>query len=147
MIIKPAAWLNLWVQAPLDDPTLLSGSPVSLNISDLLNAWVQWEGLTDLGDWTVPYGSDYAETGLYSARGNALLTCVYGSFTLDDVPRAYYSMQLTWQPYAPTPQPGSTDLLPARARCQKPAIIITLTSSLTSGTMTALPLCLIMMPT
>ena len=22
-------------------------------------------------------------------------------------------MQLTWQPYAPTPQPGSTDLLPA----------------------------------
>ena len=79
-----------------------------LNISNLLNAWVQWEGLTDLGDWTVPYGSDYAETGLYSARGNALLTCVYGSFTLDDVPRAYYSMQLTWQPYAPTPQPGST---------------------------------------
>lgn len=61
----------------------------------------------------MPYGSDYAETGLYSARGNALLTCVYGSFTLDDVPRAYYSMQLTWQPYAPTPQPGSTDLLPA----------------------------------
>lgn len=53
MIIKPAAWLNLWVQAPLDDPTLLNGSPVSLNISDLLNAWVQWEGLTDLGDWTV----------------------------------------------------------------------------------------------
>lgn len=38
---------------------------------------------------------------------------MYGSFTLDDVPRAYYSMQLTWQPYAPTPQPGSTDLLPA----------------------------------
>ena len=110
---KTGRLLNLWVQAPLDDPTLLSGSPVSLNISDLLNAWVQWEGLTDLGDWTVPYGSDYAETGLYSARGNALLTCVYGSFTLDDVPRAYYSMQLTWQPYAPTPQPGSTDLLPA----------------------------------
>lgn len=110
---KTGRLLNLWVQAPLDDPTLLSGSPVLLNISDLLNAWVQWEGLTDLGDWTVPYGSDYAETGLYSARGNALLTCVYGSFTLDDVPRAYYSMQLTWQPYAPTPQPGSTDLLPA----------------------------------
>ena len=110
---KTGRLLNLWVQAPLDDPTLLSGSPVSLNISDLLNAWVQWEGLTDLGDWTVPYGSDYVETGLYSARGNALLTCVYGSFTLDDVPRAYYSMQLTWQPYAPTPQPGSTDLLPA----------------------------------
>ena len=110
---KTGRLLNLWVQAPLDDPTLLSGSPVSLNISDLLNAWVQWEGLADLGDWTVPYGSDYAETGLYSARGNALLTCVYGSFTLDDVPRAYYSMQLTWQPYAPTPQPGSTDLLPA----------------------------------
>ena len=110
---KTGRLLNLWVQAPLDDPTLLSGSPALLNISDLLNAWVQWEGLTDLGDWTVPYGSDYAETGLYSARGNALLTCVYGSFTLDDVPRAYYSMQLTWQPYAPTPQPGSTDLLPA----------------------------------
>ena len=117
-----------------------------LNISDLLNAWVQWEGLTDLGDWTVPYGSDYAETGLYSARGNALLTCVYGSFTLDDVPRAYYSMQLTWQPYAPTRSRAAPICCPP-SRCQKPAIIITLTSSLTSGTMTALPLCLIMVPT
>lgn len=110
---KTGRLLNLWVQAPLDEPILLSGSPVSLSIPDLLNAWVQWEGLADLGDWTAPYGSDYAETGLYSARGNALLTCVYGAFSIDDVPRAYYSMQLTWQPYDPTPQPGSADLLPA----------------------------------
>ncbi len=110
---KTGRLLNLWVQAPLDEPILLSGSPVSLSTPDLLNAWVQWEGLADLGDWTAPYGSDYAETGLYSARGNALLTCVYGTFSIDDVPRAYYSMQLTWQPYDPTPQPGSADLLPA----------------------------------
>lgn len=45
---KTGRLLNLWVQAPLDDPTLLSGSPVSLNISDLLNAGCR-EGLTDLG--------------------------------------------------------------------------------------------------
>lgn len=119
---KTGRLLNLWIQAPLDEvfdqqpsgtaapsPDLLE----PLDTPALLNAWVQWEGLADLGDWTAPAGSDYADTGLYSASGSALLTCVNGTFSLDDVSRAYYSMQLNWQPYSPTPQPGSTDLLPA----------------------------------
>ena len=106
---KTGRLLSLWIQSPLDG-TVVQESP---DTSTLLNAWVQWEGLADLGDWTAPYGSDYAETGLYSAKGNALLTCVSGIFSVDDASYAYYSMQLNWQPYDPTPQPGSTDLLPA----------------------------------
>ena len=54
-------------------------------------------------------------------------------------------MQLTWQPYAPTPQPGSTDLLPAEPLPETSDYYYT--DVIAYQTMTALPLCLIMMPT
>lgn len=121
---KTGGLLALWIQAPLDQSQELRAgsakaaqSPLldSLDTTALLNSWVQWEGLSDLNDWTAPLGSDYADTGLYSASGNALLTCVTGTFSLDDTPRAYYSMQLNWMPYTPAPQPGDPALLPDTA--------------------------------
>lgn len=118
---KTGGLLALWIQSPLESYELPAGSSdetvqdpllTPLDSASLLNSWVQWEGLSDLNDWTAPLGSDYADTGLYSASGSTLLTCVNGTFTLGSQTRAYFSMQLNWMPYSPAPQPGDVDLLP-----------------------------------
>lgn len=44
--------------------------------STVLNAWIQLCDLDILGDWTIPVGTQWESTGLYSARGGLLATCV-----------------------------------------------------------------------
>ena len=52
-----------------------SGRPAP-NAEALLRGWVQLNDLDILGDWTVPTGTRWESTGLYSARGGLLATCI-----------------------------------------------------------------------
>lgn len=44
--------------------------------STVLSAWIQLCDLDILGDWAAPAGTQWESTGLYSARGGLLATCV-----------------------------------------------------------------------
>lgn len=64
-----------------------------------LPAWVELNELDGLGDWTVPQGTDYEESGLYSASGQALMTCATGSDTYTDYNKQRYFLSLQLGPY------------------------------------------------
>ena len=67
----------------------------------VLRAWVAMNDLDILGDWTVPENTIWQDTGLYSARGGLLATCVtvmddgnaLGGVALDLVPCTPQQMQ------------------------------------------------------
>lgn len=61
-----------------------------------LPAWVELNELDGLGDWTVPTGTDYEESGLYSKNGQVLMTCATGSdnYTTGNKERFYFSLML-----------------------------------------------------
>ncbi len=71
----------------------------SLDVGNTLLAWVELNELDGLGDWAVPVGTDYEQSGLYSQNGQALMTCATG---MDDSiwtqlgrsERYYFSLQL-----------------------------------------------------
>lgn len=44
-----------------------------------LPAWTRFNELDGLGDWAPPAGTDFEESGLYSARGGVLMTCAAGN--------------------------------------------------------------------
>lgn len=87
----------------------LTGKVVALWISALqgheidpaaaLPAWVELNELDGLGDWTVPTGTDYEQSGLYSASGQALMTCATGSDTYTDYNNQRYFLSLQLGPY------------------------------------------------
>ena len=64
-----------------------------------LPAWVELNELDGLGDWTVPTGTDYEQSGLYSASGQALMTCATGSDTYTDYNNQRYFLSLQLGPY------------------------------------------------
>lgn len=88
-----------------------TGAVISLFVSDAqkheeanrtvaLEAFVQQTGLSALADWSVPNGTSYEESGLYSARGGALATCADGKYASayyqpTQPMRFYYSLQLS----------------------------------------------------
>lgn len=61
-----------------------------------LPAWVELNELDGLGDWAVPTGTDYEQSGLYSKNGQALMTCATGVDTYSDYGnlRQFLSLQL-----------------------------------------------------
>ncbi len=61
-----------------------------------LPAWVELNELDGLGDWTVPTGTDYEQSGLYSENGQALMTCATGedTFSSSGESRQFLSLQL-----------------------------------------------------
>lgn len=80
----------LWISAE-------QGHEVDPSVS--LPAWVELNELDGLGDWTVPTGTDYEESGLYSASGQALMTCATGSDTYTDYNNQRYFLSLQLGPY------------------------------------------------
>ena len=88
--------LQLLVSTPIDPP----------NPEQLLRAWMEQNDLDILGDWTVPVGTRWETSGLYSARGGLLATCVTaldettGSYalSLDLVPCTEEQMQAATLP-------------------------------------------------
>lgn len=67
-----------------------------IDASTVLPAWVELNELDGLGDWTVPVGTDYEQSGLYSKNGQALMTCATGVDTYSDYGnrREFLSLQL-----------------------------------------------------
>lgn len=61
-----------------------------------LPAWVELNELDGLGDWSVPVGTDYEESGLYSENGQVLMTCAAGddNYTTGGQRRFYFSLML-----------------------------------------------------
>lgn len=93
--------LSLWINVPADQIP-----DETLDTAALLQSWVDWEGLADLKDWTAPTGTDYEQTGLYSASASTLLTCTSGhwnDYTSAEVnDNRYFSMQLNYLENLPT---------------------------------------------
>lgn len=77
----------LWISA-------LQGHEI--DASTALPAWVELNELDGLGDWTVPTGTDYEQSGLYSQNGQALMTCATGVDTYSNYGnlRQFLSLQL-----------------------------------------------------
>ena len=70
-----------------------------VDVSKVLPSWVELNELDGLGDWAVPVGTDYEQSGLYSKNGQALMTCATGMDALVQsqlgMPERYYfSLQL-----------------------------------------------------
>lgn len=79
--------VSLWISA-------LQGHEI--DASTALPAWVELNELDGLGDWTVPTGTDYEQSGLYSQNGQALMTCATGVDTYSSYGdlRQFLSLQL-----------------------------------------------------
>lgn len=79
--------VSLWISA-------LQGHEI--DASTVLPAWVELNELDGLGDWAVPTGTDYEQSGLYSQNGQALMTCATGVDTYSDYGnlRQFLSLQL-----------------------------------------------------
>ena len=79
--------VSLWISA-------LQGHEI--DASTALPAWVELNELDGLGDWAVPTGTDYEQSGLYSQNGQALMTCATGVDTYSDYGdlRQFLSLQL-----------------------------------------------------
>lgn len=64
-----------------------------------LSAWMNLLALDTLGDWAVPTGTFYENTGLYSARGELLATCsqhfAETKLAGQTISRWYFCMMLT----------------------------------------------------
>ncbi|MEG0769865.1 MAG: hypothetical protein RSG59_08060 [Ruthenibacterium sp.] len=65
-----------------------------------LPALVKMAGLSSLNDWRAPKNTDYAQSGLFSASGGLLATCVTGEYGGYDSkgtlsPRYYYNIILS----------------------------------------------------
>lgn len=63
--------------------------------ANALPAWVELNELDGLGDWAVPTGTDYEQSGLYSKNGQALMTCATGvdTYSSSEI-RQFLSLQL-----------------------------------------------------
>lgn len=91
---KTGAPVQIWLTAneePMPQPSDVTG---------YLEAFVRCVGLTALGDWSAPQGTEYAQSGLYSKRGAALATCVQNTYSraLESGARHemwYYNVQLS----------------------------------------------------
>lgn len=71
----------------------------SIDVGNVLLAWVELNELDGLGDWTVPVGTEYEQSGLYSENGQALMTCATGTDNsiwtqAGQSERYYFSLQL-----------------------------------------------------
>lgn len=77
----------LWISA-------LQGHEIDPAVA--LPAWVELNELDGLGDWTVPTGTDYEQSGLYSHNGQALMTCATGldTYSSSSETRQFLSLQL-----------------------------------------------------
>ena len=64
--------------------------------ANALPAWVELNELDGLGDWAVPTGTDYEQSGLYSKNGQALMTCATGvdTYSSSSETRQFLSLQL-----------------------------------------------------
>lgn len=99
-----------------------TGKPVSVQIESYANlpvpdasivlpAWVQFNELDGLGDWAAPEGTDFAESGLYSARGGVLMslgvtaTMDYTANSLG-APYRLHMLLCPWEPQT-QPQPAT----------------------------------------
>lgn len=65
-----------------------------------LNAFINQAGLSSLADWSQPVGTSYEKSGLYSMRGQALVTCATGEYSTyysngTKPVRFYYSLLLS----------------------------------------------------
>lgn len=91
---------NGWNGWP-DDYNGLESIGSEVDTEAVLRAWVAMNDLDILGDWTVPENTIWQDTGLYSARGGLLATCVtvmddgnaLGGVALDLVPCTPQQMQ------------------------------------------------------
>lgn len=66
---------------------------VQIDAQDCLNAWITYCGLDGLGDWAAPSGTDYALSGLYSARGGVMVSCGSGELLLEDPHSQWFCLQ------------------------------------------------------
>lgn len=104
-------------EAAAQDQPVLTGEDTQaaaeppLDPPEAARRWVTWEGLDDLGDWADPVGTGYEGQGLYSARGQTLITCssaVAGNWDAYRG-RPYYRMDLTWMPCFEMPENLAAD--------------------------------------
>lgn len=83
---KTGTPVTLWICTSDNNPP----PPVA---QDCLNAWVAYCGLDGLGDWAAPSGTDYALSGLYSARGGVMASCGSGELLLEDPQACWFCLQ------------------------------------------------------
>lgn len=87
--------VSLWLSTP-------DAAPDAPDPATVLDAWVAHNELEDLGDWAAPAGTTYAQSGWYSANGQALATCVADSYSRylsnSSAVWNYMSMRLSYCP-------------------------------------------------
>lgn len=101
--------LRLWIQVPAEQ----FNGQTFVKPQTALNGWLSWLELDTLGDWEAPANSIYEQNSLYSARGQALLSCATCSYETDGTLYFCYGMQLDDQGTTPAGTAGDTSLLPA----------------------------------
>lgn len=79
-------WINSDAELPLPDPAVA------------LPAWLAETGLDELGDWAPPTGTSYENSGLWSARGEALALCASHTYTRQDGSTAWF-LNMDLMPY------------------------------------------------
>lgn len=90
---RTGAVIEVWLSLPAEDV-----DRAQLPDETALRAFAAQAGLESLGDWAVPTDSPYG-CALASENGNALITAsthpyTYGSYTVEDSDRWYYSLSL-----------------------------------------------------